>query len=92
MNPKTIISLLAIPLALLMLLAAPAAMQAQFNTTLNGGNLTITHYVGSGGAVTIPATIAGRPVTAIGDDAFADIGSVISVSIPISRQRNKHWE
>jgi hypothetical protein len=83
MNPKTIISLLAIPLAILLLLAAPTALEAQFNCTLNADNTyTIERYVGTGGAVTIPPSIAGRSVTIIGEAAFADIGSVTSVTIP----------
>jgi hypothetical protein len=41
MNPKTITSLLTIPLAVLLLLATPAAVQAQFDYTVNTDN-TIT--------------------------------------------------
>ena len=49
---------------MLMLLALPAPVQAQFNYTTNNGTITITGYTGSGGAVTIPSTINGLPVTA----------------------------
>ena len=48
-------------------LALPAAVQAQFTYTTNNGTITITGYTGSGGAVTIPGTINGLPVTSIGD-------------------------
>jgi hypothetical protein len=41
-----------------------------FNCTTNNGAITITKYTGPGGAVTIPDTINGLPVTSIGDSAF----------------------
>src|ERR1019366_359508 len=41
---------------LLLLLALPAAVQAQFTYTTNNGTITITGYTGTGGAVTIPDT------------------------------------
>jgi hypothetical protein len=57
---------------------------AQFNYSDNGnGTVTITGYTGSGGAVTIPGTINGEPVIAIGDSAFANSG-LTSVTIPSS--------
>jgi hypothetical protein len=54
----------------LLLLALPAVVQAQFTYTTNNGTITITGYTGPGGAVTIPLTINGLRVTAIGDWAF----------------------
>ena len=57
-------------LPLLLLLALPAAVQAQFTYTNNNGAITITGYTGPGGDVTIPDTISGLPVTSIGDYAF----------------------
>lgn len=53
-------------LPLLVLLALPDAVQAQFSYTTSGGKVTITGYTGSGGAVVIPSTISGLPVTSIG--------------------------
>ena len=53
-------------IVLLLLLALPAAVQAQFTYTTNNGSITITGYTGQGGAVTIPDTINGLPVTDIG--------------------------
>ena len=83
--------------AMLMLLALPAPLQAQFNYTTNNGTITITGYTGSGGAVTIPSTTNGLPVTAIGGyyegglpphgvwrGAFYECNSVTSVTIPSS--------
>jgi len=56
----------------------------------NNGEITITGYEGQGGKLTIPGKINGKPVTAIGDNAF-NWGSydnffdaLISVSIPES--------
>ena len=70
-------------LSLLLLLALPVVAQAQFNFTTNSGAITITAYTGSGGAVTIPATTNGYPVTSIGAGAFADSG-LTNVTIPNS--------
>src|SRR5258708_15303861 len=55
---------------MLLLLTLPAVVQAQFNYTTNNGTITITGYTGPGGAVVIPETINGLPVTRIGDYAF----------------------
>ena len=57
-------------LALLLLLAFTVTAQAQFTYTVNNGAITITGYTGPGGAVTIPDTIAGLPVTDLGSFAF----------------------
>lgn len=43
---------------------------------------TITGYRGSGGAVVIPETIGGVAVTKIGDYAFEECSSLISIDIP----------
>ncbi len=53
-----------------------------YRYTIQGGAVTITEYTGPGGAVTIPGTIAGLPVTRIGDVAFIGAWSVTSVTIP----------
>ena len=58
-------------LLFLLLLTLPAVVQAQFTFTTNNGTITITRYNGFGGAVTIPDTTNGLPVTGIGVEAFA---------------------
>src|SRR5262245_65587472 len=64
------------------LLSTPLAATAQFTYTTINGKITITGYTGPGGAVTIPATINGLPVTDIGDYAFQNKASLASVTIP----------
>jgi hypothetical protein len=70
----------------LLLLAAPAAMQAQFtfSTNADGMSLTITRYTGNGGAVSIPETINGLSVTDIATGAFWNDLDVTSITIPSS--------
>jgi hypothetical protein len=68
-------------LLVLLLLVLPAVVQAQFRYTTSNGTITITGYTGPGGAVTIPDTINGLPVTSIGDNAFAWCSSLTSVTI-----------
>jgi BspA type Leucine rich repeat region (6 copies) len=71
-------------IVVLFMLALPAVAQAQFTYTIVNGSITITSYTGPGGDVNIPSTIIGLPVTSIGDDAFDDITSLTSVTIPNS--------
>jgi len=60
----------------------PTAMQILYTYTANAGAITITRFVGTVGAVTIPGTLDGLPVTCIGNDAFAFCDSLTSVVIP----------
>jgi hypothetical protein len=69
---------------LTLVLALPAAVKAQYTYTTNNGTITITGYTGPAGAVTIPGTIDGLPVTGIGDEAFAFLWNLTSVVIPDS--------
>jgi hypothetical protein len=67
----------------LLLLAAPAVVQAQFDYSTNSdGTLTVTGYTGSGGAVTIPTNINGLTVTGIGSDMLVFNSEVTSLCIP----------
>jgi hypothetical protein len=61
---KALLGILTITLVLVI------QVQAQFNYTINNGAITITEYTGSGGAVSIPSTINGLPVSGIGESAF----------------------
>ena len=71
-------------LPLLLFLLLPAVVQAQYQYTTNNNTITITGYTGSGGAVSIPNTINGLPVTSIGASAFDNCTSLTSVTIPAS--------
>jgi hypothetical protein len=51
-------------------LAIEAAQFGDFEYESSGTNITITRYIGLGGAVTIPGTINGLTVTSIGEHAF----------------------
>jgi hypothetical protein len=69
-------------LAFLWSFLLPALANAQFLVATNtDGSLTITGYTGPGGAVTIPDTINGLPVTSIGENAFYLNNSVTSFAI-----------
>jgi hypothetical protein len=68
----------------LLLMTVPAVGQADWYSTNNNGTITITRYTGPGGAVTIPSTVNGLPVTSIGSQAFYNRSNVTSVTIPDS--------
>jgi hypothetical protein len=60
----------------------PTALGWPGTWTATNGTITITRYTGPGGAVTIPSTINGVPITSIGDIAFQSCGGLTSVIIP----------
>ncbi|MCL4181519.1 MAG: formylglycine-generating enzyme family protein [Verrucomicrobia bacterium] len=71
--------------------AAPAlgvglttAAQAQFNSYVDNGTVTIMGYTGPGGDVVIPDTINGLPVTRIREGVFNANELLTSVTIPYS--------
>ena len=62
-----------------------ATPESEFSyTTGSDGTVTITKYNGSASNIEIPDTIAGKAVTAIGDEAFAENENLLSVTIPAS--------
>ena len=67
--------------SLLLLLTPLVVAQAQWNCMTNNGTITITGYTGPGGAVTIPDSFNGLPVTAIGDHAFDTRTNLTTVTI-----------
>jgi hypothetical protein len=54
-----------------------------FEYTIASNTVTITGYSGTGGAVSIPATINGLPVTAVGSSAFRSKSTITSVVMPV---------
>lgn len=82
---KALRSLAATPL-LLILLACPlrAQQESDFTYESNGSAITITGYTGSATTVTVPGSIAGLPVTAIGKWVFQQNESITGVILPAS--------
>ncbi|MCL2694704.1 MAG: SH3 domain-containing protein [Clostridiales bacterium] len=79
--------ILALALAIVMCLAilpalALAATSGDFEYVVNSGAATITKYTGTAAQVTIPATLGGSPVTAIGNDVFSGKPELTGVTIP----------
>lgn len=71
---------------IILLLAAlllPGLVHAQYTFATNNGALTIAKFTGSG-AVIIPSTTNGLPVTSIGEASFEDNFNLTSVVIPSS--------
>ena len=63
--------------------SASAATYGDYTYTVSDGKVTITDFNTSvTGAITIPDTIDGYPVTSIGDWAFRDCSSLTSITIP----------
>ena len=69
-------------LPLLLLVTLPTVVQGQFTYFTNNWDIIITGYSGPGGAVAIPGTIDGLPVTSIGNGAFAGLINLTSIAIP----------
>ena len=67
---------------LLLILTLPSLVNAQFTFTTNNGAITITGYTGPGGAVTIPSTLSGWPVTSVGTNVFQNNSGLTSITIP----------
>lgn len=63
------------------LLTASAEQTGDFTYEVADGQATITGYTGAGGHVTIPGTVDGYPVKAIGDYALYWCESIISITI-----------
>lgn len=67
---------------LLPLLTVSARAQDPFRYVVRDGAVTITGYTGMGGALRIPDTINGLPVTAIWPEAFHGWTGLKSVAVP----------
>jgi hypothetical protein len=75
-----------VPLALLCCLALPLAADQfdSFTYTNTGTEITINSFAANAnvGTVVIPESLAGKPVTRIGDGVFSRDSSLTSVTIP----------
>ncbi len=68
---------------LLLGLALPTLAQDQFMYSINpDSTITITKYLGSGGALAIPTMLGGLAVAVIGEDAFYGATSLTALTIP----------
>lgn len=56
----------------------------EYEINEDGKSITITAYKGLGGSVTVPSSIDGREVTAIGKAAFASCSQIEVLSMPVS--------
>ena len=61
---------------------AAADSDGTYTYTVGSVAATITSYSGPGGDVSIPATLGGEPVVAIGPQTFYDRGDITSVGVP----------
>ena len=57
-------------------------IEGNYSYVVYNGKATITKYNGSDANVAIPTTLGGYPVTAIGENAFANCSALITVSMP----------
>lgn len=68
-----------------MMNAAEADQSGDFTYVDNGSAITITDYPNAAtGTVVVPATIVGKPVTAIGSSAFFGCTELTSITLPSS--------
>jgi len=58
------------------------SVESQFTYLIENGGVTITAYTGKQKQVTLPTTIEGYPVVAVGDRAFMDNVILTAVEIP----------
>jgi len=64
--------------------SATPAPSVPFTYSIENEKVTITGYTGTGGAVVIPGTIEGKPVTQIGNAAFKEKTSITAIALPDS--------
>ena len=87
---KKIVIIIAVVLAALIVVGVVLAFYFTSDAFVYGakgdgsGGIVITDYRGSGGDITIPEKIGGKPVTKIGDGAFFYCRSLTSIVIPNS--------
>lgn len=80
--------ILSLALSLLMLLSvapfniiANAQTDGDFVYSVDNGEATVTAYNGAQTELTVPDTLGGHPVTAIGDEAFAECENLTSITL-----------
>ncbi len=88
-SPRTLSALLTVAVLASLLACLPFSVGADgeltdgdFQYAVYDGEATVIGYLGDGGDVTIPSTLGGCPVTAIGDHAFPCRTKLTSVVLP----------
>lgn len=71
-------------LLLVFAFALPGALQAQLVFVTNGGAINISGWTGTNTAVMIPASTNGMPVTRVLANAFQNLPTLLSVTVPAS--------
>lgn len=61
---------------------AQAAQEGDYTYTVTDGQAQITGYSGTGGEVSLPASLGEAPVTSIGSRAFSDCVSLTKITVP----------
>lgn len=90
MKKKLYIILPVLLITVLCVLALPSCggyreyRRGAYRYTVENGEATITEYIGADANVTVPDTIGGKPVVAIGTNAFEDQLTLKSVTLPDS--------
>jgi hypothetical protein len=90
-NAPRLITACARSLTALLVLMLSAQVQAQFSYWTQDDTVMILAYTDSGGAVTVPETIDGLPVTRLGDNSFTGAIAVTNVTIPDSVTSIGRW-
>ncbi|MBQ3940768.1 MAG: leucine-rich repeat protein [Oscillospiraceae bacterium] len=65
-------------------IVAEAAVSGDWQYTVSSGKATITGYTGTATSITIPGTLGGKTVVAIGSEAFMSNQKLTSVTVPAS--------
>ena len=72
--------------------AAPdVAAESLFRYEVVGSGVTVTGCDSDAAVLAIPAELAGKPVTAIGDYAFRDCGALTALTLPESVKKIGDW-
>lgn len=79
---KRVFALLTLCCLLLACLPVSAASEGSYLFESTDGGVAITGYTGKGGDITLPETLGGQPVVAIGEAAFYGCSALTGVTMP----------
>ena len=81
-RPISLLLVLLLALGLLPGAALAGLSEGDWSYTVEGGKATITQYNGSDSVLTIPSSLGGYPVTAIGDSAIQSRSEITMLTVP----------